>query len=913
MRIRTIFLLMALIIIGRGHLAAAAQKPQLSPVDSAGNVLVNPSFEDGARGWNIWGASVGGGARGGRAGLTITNAEPKWSGADQTVVLPPEVFKISVSGWIKADSVVSGQENWEMARISVEFRDALGNLVAGYPPVTGQVDGTTGWVHYSRTYTVSDAAKAVVIQCALGNAVGTAHFDDLTLVIRSRKGEALKPGRFSGVTEEGEWYALKAKPGVTGSHYVDWSGLLDAPAGKHGFLTAKDGKLVFENGTPARFWGTNLVAMDCFATDAQIDSAVSRLAKMGANMLRLHHMDAPWTSPNIFGNTPGTRKFSKESMRQLDYLISKCKEKGIYIFLDLLVHRDFTEADGVEHRPPDLGGKQIGFFSKKIIELQKEFNENLLNHVNQFTGVAYRKEPAIAASAFINESTIFSAFGGDILTPQYRKELEALWHKSPHSHPDTSLAGADTAAVDMLTPGPAAVQSVMRAFAMHEASEVEPGAVEPDPDPEHLKLATFGLNYQDGIPRLSLKDYGDVRESIRFLSDVETGYFRDMREHIRKVGVKYPLAGSNMPLPFLAMLRNNAELDLICSNEYWDHPQVWKIGNDWDRILEAPFHNRSQLRNLKANIINQKAYFRVDGKPFIITEWNHCYPNEYVLEGVPLAAAYGALQGWDGILQFDFNLQHLGADRILNYKLSIQPEDVAQWVMAAPLFLRGDVRAAPGLFVEGIAAGQLDDVPNYSDFLETNYHLPFITRTAKSFDGKAQGSINQYANYYDKNSGVIHSETGELMVDGKTGYMTIDAPRVQGASGFIGGRAVDLPAISVKVSNTHASVFAVSADGQGLVSSNRFYLVATGPAKMKGQTYDPARNLLENAGDGDVLVQVIKGSVTFKKAGGKKVEVYPLDIDGKRGKKMRVKGKRGTLGVFAFDKGRTLVYEVVVK
>jgi len=887
MRVRSFFLMM---LVFAGLCFSADKTSTPAPVDSAGNVIVDFSFEQGGKGWNIWGGSVGGVAHNGRAGLTVRNVEPKWIGADQTVVLPEGAATVTVSGWIKTDSVAAGKENWEKARISIEFRDELGKLYGGYPPVTGQVDGTTGWTYYSRSYKVYDAARTVVLQCALGNATGAAHFDDITLTIRSRKGELMKSGRLSGVMDEGEWYTLKS--GTSGSHYVDWSGLLDAPAGKHGFLKAKNGNLFFEDGTPARFWGTNLVAMDCFASDAQIDSAVSRLAKMGCNMLRLHHLDAPWTKPNIFGNTSGTRKFSKESMRQLDYLISRCKEKGIYIFLDLLVHRDFTKEDGVENPPPDLGGKQVGFFSKKIIELQKEYNENLLNHVNQFTKVAYKDEPAIAVSEFINESTIFSTFSGDMLTPPYRRELEELWAQSEYS--GVKSVKLDTAESELT---------------IAESTETESTVVEST----GKKLAAFDLDWQDDRPRLKLKTDGDVRESMRFLSGLEIAYFKDMREHIRKVGCRYPIVGSNMPLPILAMLKDNSELDIICSNDYWDHPQVWKIGGDWDKILEAPFHNRSQLKNPKASVIQNKSYYRVDGKPFIITEWNHCYPNEYVLEGAPLVAAYGALQGWNGILQFDFNLQTLGVDRIQNYKLSVQPEDAAQWVMAAPMFLRGDVLTAPGQVVEGITDEQLYNIPNYSNMLETNYHLPFITKVAKSFDGKSKGNIADYAKYFDRENNTIRSETGELMINGNTGFMRIETPRLQGAAGFIGGTKFDFPLFSCELSNKHASVFAVSADGIDLQSSKRFYIVATGPAKMKNQQYDPARNLLENIGDGEVLVQVINGKITFKKAGGKKLQIYPLDPTGKKGKALSLKKTKGTLGTFDFSKGRTLVYEVIVK
>jgi hypothetical protein len=615
-------------------------------------------------------------------------------------------------------------------------------------------------------------------------------------------------------------------------------------------------------------------------------------------MLRLHHMDAAWAKPNIFGNAPGTRKFSKESMRQLDYLISRCKEKGIYIFLDLLVHRDFTKEDGIENPPPDLGGKQVGFFSKDIIELQKEYNENLLNHVNQFTKVAYKDEPAIAASEFINESTIFSAFSGDILTPPYRQELEELWDKSKYSYMKSTES--ESAATEL---------AESDSIKSESANITESTAIES----VEKKLASFDLDWQNDRPRLKIKVGGNVQESIKFLSGLEVAYFRDMKNHIRETGCRYALAGSNMPLPLLAMLKDNSELDIICSNDYWDHPQVWKVGGDWDRILEAPFHNRSQLKNPKASTIQNKSYYRVDGKPFVITEWNHCYPNEYVLEGVPLIAAYGALQGWNGILQFDFNLQSLGIDRILNYKLSVQPEDAVQWVMAAPLFLRGDVKTAPGQIVEGITDEQLYNIPNYSDMLETNYLLPFITKVSKSFGGKSSGNIENYAKYFDRDSNVIRSETGELTLNGKTGFLRIETPRLQGAAGFIGGVKFDFPMFSCELANRHASIFVVSADDLDLTASKRFYLLATGPAKMKNQIYDPARNLLENAGDGEVLVQVINGKITFKKAGGKKLQIFPLDIDGKRGKALPIKKTKGALGTFNLNKGRTLVYEVTVK
>jgi len=905
----------------------------LPVVKVPGNVLTDPSFEEGGKNWNIWGGGVSNAARSGKSGVTIRNEEAKWSGAEQIIVAPQGAARVTLSGWIKTEDVVQGAQNWENARISVEFLDELGRLIGGYPPVTGEVVGTTDWTHYSREYRISSATQIIKVSIALGNALGTAHFDDISLTIQNRRGEFLEEGRLSGIMDEGQWYTLNTKNSTTGGHYVDWSSLLDAPAGKHGFLTVgKNGNLLFENGTPARFWGTNIVAENCFASDAVIDSTVSRLAKMGVNMIRLHHLDAPWYSPNIFGNTDGTRAFSETSMRQLDYLIYRAKQKGIYIFLDLLVHRDFKEADGIENRPPDLGAKQVGFFSEKIIELQKEFNENLLNHVNQFTGVAYKDEPAIAMSGIINESTIFSAFAGDILTPPYREELTKLWEKSEFSGGAGAVNNVnDVKRDDLNEDGEIVSQSVKSddkaggdspAVNTNEnggdSNDLIENAAGSD-DADAIKgLAAFGLDWSNDRPKLQLKIEGDAHATIKFLSSVETAYFKDMEKHLRESGSRFLLSGSNMPLPVLAMLRNNAVLDFIMSNEYWDHPQVWKINNDWDRILHAPFHNRSQLRAPKASLIQNKSYFRVDGKPYVITEWNHCYPNEHVLEGVPMMAAYAALQGWNGVLQFDFNghshdSDALGIGRLRSYTVAVQPEDVAQWVMAAPLFLRGDVQTAPGLIVENITAEQYENIPNYSDMLERNFHLPFITRVAKTFDGESRGNIEDYAKYFSADSGIIRSETGELLLNSNTGFMRIETARIQGKSGFIGGIPFEFPMFSGEISNRHASIYAVSADGADLTGSKRFYLVVTGPARMKGQVYNPTRTALENIGEGGVEVQVVNGQITFNNTGGKRVQVFPLEINGKRGKAMKLKRVKGTAGALDLSKGRTLVYEVVVR
>jgi hypothetical protein len=80
---------------------------------------------------------------------------------------------------------------------------------------------------------------------------------------------------------------------------------------------------------------------------------------------------------------------------------------------------------------------------------------------------------------------------------------------------------------------------------------------------------------------------------------------------------------------------------------------------------------------------------------------------------------------------------------------------------------------------------------------------------------------------------------------------------------------------------------------------------------MSGQRYNATRGKLENAGEGEVLTQVLNGKITFKKVGGNRLQIFPLDVDGTRGKAMELKAAKGALGELDLSKGRTLVYEAV--
>lgn len=72
---------------------------------------------------------------------------------------------------------------------------------------------------------------------------------------------------------------------------LDFSWLLDAPAGKHGLRKWKDGRLYFEDGTRARFIGFNMPIRANTPDHCTAERLAERLTSLGVNVVRLYAAD----------------------------------------------------------------------------------------------------------------------------------------------------------------------------------------------------------------------------------------------------------------------------------------------------------------------------------------------------------------------------------------------------------------------------------------------------------------------------------------------------------------------------------------------------------------------------------------------------------------------------------------------
>lgn len=209
----------------------------------------------------------------------------------------------------------------------------------------------------------------------------------------------------------------------------------EKPAGKHGFLGIDGRRFVFEDGTVGKFWGVNFNGAGCFPEHEYAKKLAKRLSKLGVNLVRMHQLDAEWHTPNIFRATKGKRvtdgHLDPSCMEKLDYLIACLKDEGIYVYLDMLTYRKFRSDEGVEnaHILVDAA-KPYSTFSRRMIELQKEFCTEIWTHYNPYTCLKYCDDPVFVMTEITNECDIFGKFHlGDDYEEPYASEFREYFNE----------------------------------------------------------------------------------------------------------------------------------------------------------------------------------------------------------------------------------------------------------------------------------------------------------------------------------------------------------------------------------------------------------------------------------------------------------------------------------------------------
>jgi hypothetical protein len=197
----------------------------------------------------------------------------------------------------------------------------------------------------------------------------------------------------------------------------------------------------YANGQRIRFWGVNCVAGGAMPPVDKSRRIAARMRKMGINLVRMHHLDNPnWGGDltSLILNSQGTRVINPITQDRLDFFIAQLKSQNIYVNMNLNVSRTFQVRDGVAGADsmPDFG-KMVTLFDPYLEVLQKEYAQQVLGHINPYTGVGLAADPVLAVVEMNNENTLYGAWKEGSLKPfsqggaimqRHSSMLDSMWN-----------------------------------------------------------------------------------------------------------------------------------------------------------------------------------------------------------------------------------------------------------------------------------------------------------------------------------------------------------------------------------------------------------------------------------------------------------------------------------------------------
>lgn len=327
----------------------------------------------------------------------------------------------------------------------------------------------------------------------------------------------------------------------------------ERPAGKHGFMKADGDQFRFEDGTLARFWGVNLNGGANFPEHDYAQQLARRLAQAGCNIARFHQLDAEWNTPNIFAYTKGrrlttTRKLDPVSMDHLDYLIYCLKNEGIYVYLDMMTYRKFKSGDGVPHADELRdSAKPYSIFNRRLIELQKEYCDQLWNHYNPYTKLHYKDDPVFVMSEITNECDLFRRVankGAD--SPYYENEFRQLFK-------------------------------------------------------DWLEEKNIEYDWE------TCEMYAQEPVLVDFKIELTMKYYAEMRDYMRSIGVKVPITGTNWPQNAPGNTIAQRDLDYVDSHHYY---YDWRWGEEDKFGANAQINGQKTIMyNAAYQRVNNRPFF----------------------------------------------------------------------------------------------------------------------------------------------------------------------------------------------------------------------------------------------------------------------------------------------------------------
>jgi hypothetical protein len=600
-----------------------------------------------------------------------------------------------------------------------------------------------------------------------------------TVIALAEPAIAAEPVRFDSAKT---WAFTPGKDPFKADALLDLRSLNEKVAGEKGFvrLSTDGSSFVLGDGTPVRFWAVNDTVYR--KSDAELEYHARFLAKLGVNMVRMHGSFAP--------KGPGTRitDVDKDEIDRAWRLVAAMKKQGIYTTISPYWanggHTGTAASWGIEGHgdKADLWG--LLFFRDDLKEGYKAWMKALLTRPNPYTGIPLAKDPAVAVLQIQNEDSLFFwTLQG--LKPAQKELLGkkfAQWLVKQHGGLDRAGKSWDGFRVDGddFANGKAGILS-----SWHMTQPQKGGAAK------------------------------RMREQVRFLAQMQHGFFADITSYFRKeLGCKQLVNAGNWITADTEKL-NDIErwtytaCGVQAVNRYYGGGRHSGPNAGWRIDPGDFFEGHSVLHNPTALPTNLK---QIVGHPMMITESCWVFPLAYESEGPFLVAAYEGLSGVGPYYWFSadtpghcldpyFPWQTLSGGQKGVFKWSLHPGTTTQFPAAALLYRRGDVRAGKAVVHEEralidmwdrkhpiLAEGRSFDPNRMTSFAEGHEGksavdpLAFLVgRVEVKYGGEpSRTTAIDLGKYIEPKKKTVTSVTGELKLNYGIGLCTLDTARAQG-------------------------------------------------------------------------------------------------------------------------------------
>jgi hypothetical protein len=679
----------------------------------------------------------------------------------------------------------------------------------------------------------------------------------------------VKPGESTarGPAGPGDWFPLLVdEDPMDPRSVIDMSHLVPAPAGQLGFLRAVGDKLQFEKAkAPVKFWGAGANVEPAGYSREQLTQRAKYLRKFGVNAVRQHAM---------FDELTTKGQLDPKKLDQYDWWFAELKKHGIYSDWSIFYHFTIGPDDGY---PSELyaelekhGDRKdtygIVTMSPKLWEIRTRWMVQLLQHKNPYTGLRYVDDPALIAVELQNEDSIFFwnplgwlAEGKKM--PKHSKLLRerfAAWVKAKYAD-DNALK----AAWGQLREGDSVSADELHIMSPWELEGKGP------------RGRFAGLSRRAG-------DY------VQFLAEMQRADFDRALKAVRDAGFKGVTMTTAWQVGGAASEAANLWTDT--AGDMIDRHNYFGGGAGGHGISEGKVENASHLHQPGSGIFTT-AMKQVENKPFSMTEWTQCPPNQWKLECAPLFAFYGmGLQGWDASWHFNQSGTRLGDGwpDMSSYRTDT-PHFIGQFPALAFALHRGHVKEAP------LAAARrltMSDVYAGSDAFKQDatkggYDAKtMIVEGGTPLEAFAIGRITaalsggkteqtDFSKYWSTANKTIRSMTGELEWDYGRQLVLVRAPKTQAILGKPGEDPISLPGVTATIKTPFVSVIFTPLDDLPLAESKRILITALAQDKQSGARYNADGTQLESVGTSPLMLEPVQA--TFKFTGTKPASVTPCD------------------------------------